>query len=694
MLAKVKKVSSAMRLRWSVMARSRLSSIVFASPLRFLCPKEIQSPCPNGRWRPNRVCGPVRAIGSRRRDAVSPQSNARRGVAATLALAGAIIAGLPGLTQAAPAQRGQPGDQAPEPTDSGEVISAWLTLRRWVDAFSLPGLNDANSGTPLTDAAGVCVILRQSGRVVGTGIDSSGGYLMMRRAAGRALGEVLADPAAVNLRERQASPSGRGLAVELEVAGPLVPLLGRSFDDLAGQLDPGLDGVAMRRGERFAMAFPAQMRATNTAGRVERAVSTLTLELGLTPARLAELTRRFDVSVYRFRTVHMAQPAPGGPPFITFRGDDLVLAQDVTQPSLVDLARGIAEHLMGSGAPVEEPVGLLGTYRPTSDHYDPLIAPPLEQALAAWALARYGRLHGDAEPAARQAAEVAGRVLADLAQVAPGESDPQADTAVCAAIVIAVLEHPDLRGHTEVPELLARARDRVRAAYTRENGFAHLEDAPVTPNGQALIAWALSRLLVTGSVDLDAGFVRSAIDTAWASAPEPRQISLMPWLGWAEADYAAATGGPIANAQRLQKIRRLADASRVGSPDRPGPADLAGGLVLTGGDRLTATAQTLRPAAFLAWMVRQPELTPRFDEAVAALDRTLATARFAMQLSVREPSAWAYRNRGRALGGIRAAAWDCNQPVAAQALGLVFAAETLASIDAVAGRRGGSPGTP
>jgi hypothetical protein len=44
-----------------------------------------------------------------------------------------------------------------------------------------------------------------------------------------------------------------------------------------------------------------------------------------------------------------------------------------------------------------------------SDHYDPLIAPPLEQALAAWALARYGRLLGDAEPAARQAAAAAGQ---------------------------------------------------------------------------------------------------------------------------------------------------------------------------------------------------------------------------------------------------------------------------------------------
>jgi hypothetical protein len=476
---------------------------------------------------------------------------------------------------------------------------------------------------------------------------------------------------------------GRVLTVELEVAAAPVPLLGSTFTDVAGQLDPGRDGLAMRRGDRLAMLFPAQARAANTAGRVERLLPSLAAELGLAPLEPGALAERFGVSVYRFRAVHLAQPAAAAAPFITFRGDDLVLEGDVTQPSLVDLARGIAEHLMGTPGPRPEPLGVLGTYRPTSDRYDPLIAPPLEQALSAWALARYGRLRGGAEPEARRAADAAVQVLADLAQVAPGENDPLADPVACAAIVVASLEDSTRLRPPQVDELFARARDRVRTAYTHE-----------APNGQALIAWALSRLLVTGSADIDARLVRSAIDAAWASVLAPREISLLPWLGWAEADCAAATGQAPASAQRLLRIRRLADASRVGSPDRPGPADLVGGFALSRGDRLTATAQTLRPAAFLAWMVRQPHLTSRPGEAEVALDRILSTARFVMQLSVREPSAWAYRNPGRALGGIRAATWDRDQPVAAQALGLVFAAETLASLDAVSRGRGGPPDAP
>jgi hypothetical protein len=609
-------------------------------------------------------------------------------VAATLFVLVPIILGLWGP---APAARLTPhNDDAPPSIDAGEVISAWLTLRRWVDEFSLPGLKDPATRVPLTDAAGVCVILRLSGRVVGVGVDASAGDLMVRRAAGRAMGEVLADPAFAGLRDKMNASPGRALTLELEVAATPEPLLGTTFKDVADQLDPGRDGVAMRRGDRMAMLFPAQSRATNTAGRIARVVPSLAVDLGLTPMSLADLTRRFNVSVYRFRAMHLAQPATADEPFITYRGDDLVLDQDVTRPALEDLTRGIAEHLMGTLAPQDKPVGVMGTYHPTADRYDPLIAPPLEQALAAWALARYGRLHGRVEPTALRAAETAGRILADLQQVAPGEDDPLADPVTCAAIVVAALENPDLPANPSA-RLLAGAGQRVGSAYTPQDGFADKGVGPIAPHGQALIAWAMSRLLVTGAGDLDPALVRGAIDAAWASVPEPREMSLLPWLGWAEADHAAATGRPMAGVERLMRIRRLADASRVGSPARPGPADLAGGLALTAGNRLTATAQTLRPAAFLAWMVRQPHLTTQPGDAQAALDRVLLIARFVMQLSARERSSWAYRNPDRALGGIRAATWDCDQPVAAQAMGLAFAAETLASLEAAIRRNAQAP---
>jgi hypothetical protein len=466
-------------------------------------------------------------------------------VATTLVLVGAIILGLPGAARAARLER-QDAD-APASIDTSEVISAWLTLRKWVDEFSLPEFDSTKARIPLANAAGACVILRQAGRVVGTGVDSSAGDLMVRRAAGRALGAVLADPAAAGVPAEMRGRLGRALTLELEVAAAPVPLLGSTFADVAGQLDPGRDGVAMRWGGRMAMRFPAQARAANTAGRIERLLPSVAADLGLAPMEPGPLAERFGVSVYRFRAVHLAQPTAADAPFITFRGDELVLDRDVTRAATEDLARRIAEHLVGTLAPHDEPLGVLGTYRPTPDRYDPLIAPPLEQALSAWALARYGKLLAKAEPTARRAAETAEQVLADLEQVAPGETDPVAEPVACAAIVVAALELPNLPKleQPRVIQLFARARDRVLAAYTHEDGYAHGDGATIAPNGQALIAWAMSRLLVTGSADIDAGLVRSAIDAAWASVPEPRQISLLPWLGWAEADYAAAAGRPM-----------------------------------------------------------------------------------------------------------------------------------------------------
>ena len=70
------------------------------------------------------------------------------------------------------------------------------------------------------------------------------------------------------------------------------------------------------------------------------------------------------------------------------------------------------------------------------------------------------------------------------------------------------------------------------------------------------------------------------------------------------------------------------------------------------------------------------------------MDRHLATIRFLMQLTVRETSAWSLQNPARAMGGVRAAVWDADQPVAAQALGLLTAVETLWSLEDLAQHNG------
>ncbi len=654
-----------MRLRLSVIFSS-CRNIGIASLSVPVCPDEVQSACRTGPAPARADFRPARrvrtAAAHRSRSRTWPHDHARRCAAATLGAGlGAALAGLVAArASCAPAAEPDPGD----------VVAAWAAVREWVNDFDLPALEDPAAAVPLRGARGACVILRQSGRVVGIGVDASGGDLMVRRAAGRALGQVLGDPAVAALPKEMTGRIGIALTLELEAAGTLQPLLGATFEAVAGQLEPGLDGVAMRRGEAVAMLFPAQMRAIDAAGRAERLRPGLATDLGLSPRPLADLVRRFDLSMYRFSTTDLAQATPEAPPFPTWRGDVVVSDAQVTPRAIAAFADGIVNHLVESLSPPGEPLGVRGSYRPAADDYEPLVAPPADQALVAWALLRYARSPGaDADGAAR-AREAGVKVLEELRRVAPGEDDPFADAAAAATFVLAAAEAGDAWTDREAEDAAAR---RILSSLGAE----------LPPHVQAMTAAAVTARLGRDP-GIDAQVARRALDAAWSSAPEAQHVSLLPWLGWTEAAYASATGGRNARAADLRRLRDELDAVRAGAAGHPCPPDLAGGLVLTGSGGSRPTAQTLRPAAYLASMLRDRELTDP-QEAAAALGHLLETARFAIQLSVRDDSAWCLRNPGRALGGVRAATWEAEQPVAAQALGLVFAAEMLESMGALAG---------
>jgi hypothetical protein len=57
--------------------------------------------------------------------------------------------------------------------------------------------------------------------------------------------------------------------------------------------------------------------------------------------------------------------------------------------------------------------------------------------------------------------------------------------------------------------------------------------------------------------------------------------------------------------------------------------------------------------------------------------------RFLMQLSIRDDQPWTARNLKRGNGGVREALWDSRQTVAAQAMTLLAATETLRALEAL-----------
>jgi hypothetical protein len=596
---------------------------------------------------------------SRRRRATCPALTASLGVL---------------LWAAAPAAQ---GSDPPLP-EARAVVAAYQTLRGWTDAFDLPAPDEAGARFAIEGATGACVALRRSGRLIGVGVDAGGTDRMLRRAAARAFGAVLGDHSVARLPDEIRATVGTTLTVELEVAGAPAPLPGRTWAQIAAQLEPGLDGVAMRRRDTWVMRFPVQLRATDRAGDLQGVLPALAAELGLPARDLQDLLRGGDVGVYRFRTTHLVQREPGAMPVSTYRGDTLVALSSVTRDRIAAFADGIAAHLMARRWPepadaqqARRHLGIMGDYRPLTDEHRPRIAPPMEQGLAALALARYAAAPEVSETAASSARAAARRILEDLAIVEQGEVDPLVDPAACAVIILAAREIDDT-----VSELRSEALVKVHRAV--DDGMA------LSPHVRSLVAAALASALSPSSTRIEIARARGALDAAWSGIDRGGTVGLLPWIGWGELDFAAALERPVANADRLVRLRDQLDRARIG----PGQdaLDLQGAFLLTvpGPTGISrATAQTIRPAAFHATMLRSP-LTDAAT-APAAMGRHLQTMRYLIQLSYRADGTLPARNRARAAGGIRQATWDSRQPVAAQALGLITAAETLLSLEALSG---------
>jgi len=599
------------------------------------------------------------------------ESNTRRGVAATMWLLAIMVTAAPGAAPGAT-------PWAAVPPDAGDAVAAYLTLTEWVRSFDPPAPRDSAAAVPLGGATGVCVILRQRGRILGTGVDTGSGPRMLRRAAGRAMSEVLGNPLVRGLPAEARTSLGERLTVELEIAGTLLPLPGRSFAQLAEQVDPGRDGIALRSGDRLRVLFPAQIRATDSADAITRLISSLAVDLGLPLRDLDGLGP--NVRVYRFETIHLVQRAPGRRPLETFRGQQIVPRDAVDAKQVAGLAAGLVNHLLASLWGHAEPLGMMGNYRYTTDTYTPLIAPPLEQALCAFALARAASTRALA-PEADRLLTAAESILLDLASVDVSEKDPRSDPATCAAIVYAVSENRRLSGPGPLEVLFDTAAAGVRGAWDKELGFVRRDAemkpvARLSPHASAIVAGALVRLQAMAGRG-DGAVARSALDHLWSSVPPREHTALLPWVAWAEIDLARAIGHRVDPENRLRSLRAMLDATRISPPAAP---DLIGGFALAGRSGSRATAQTARPAAGLATMLRIPELTPVADRP-DAIERHLGTMRFLVQLAVSDDLLWAVPAPQRAKGGIRAATWSSEQPVAAQALALLAAAETLLSLE-------------
>lgn len=567
--------------------------------------------------------------------------------------------------------------------DASQTIEAFDSVRArllaWGDG---PAIVDPDGAT------GACLTLRLGGRVLGraTSMDAQGAAIENAFAEAWAEALDVLSEGDEQLTPERREAIARRTTIDLEVSGELRPILAATYESAGERISPGLEGVAMREGSRVAGVFPGFQLATGLTP--TRALRVAVGRLDLPPVGLERLRVDRSVVVYGFRGLHLAQARSEAPAQFLHRGDTIVSSADVSSARLREAAAGIAAHLRSHVWSRETPIGfgLHGAYEPATGRYEPMIAEPRAQALAAFALLRFSRTPGIDEADAEAARTLGGSVLRDLTIVEAEESDPGSDPIAASMWLVGwseLVAWDELSRNDETFSEFARiAFDSVIGAIDDPERWNTLPEG-----ARALVAHALVRadehLPGRGARER----ARTVVRRLFVTVDPARLTSLMPWIGWAELRLAG--DNPVPAEIALREFRDLVWQFRVDEPPGHPNADLSGGIVFTRGGAALPTWHTFRPLAFIATMIARDGLTD--DEELGLQVASLRPSlRYLLQLTLREPGLFLAVSETRALGGVRNAMWDPTLDLDANAMALLTLCETLRAV-AIRSARGSDP---
>lgn len=630
--------------------------------------------------------------------AATPAAQHRRAAGLLLAVLGLALPALAQPTAPPPAKALAPAiqpDIARDPTLPplpDRAMALYALLEGWVRAGA------AQPAALPEEPAGVSITLRLAGQVVGRGLEVGGAPGAFARAAQAAIEEANRRMPIERdaLREEAMKDARARLCISLELSGALIPYAPELYDQVDLEVQAGVEGVAARRGERVSAVFPAAMLANNAGpgGGLASAIAEVTEDPSLAIRIAGEsqpgpVSKKHGLTLYRFRTTHLAQTGPGRPPVFLFRGGRVIPGSEINSAMLREFADGMARNLLARKWPGEEPLGLLGTNWPALGRFEPVSASPFERALSAVALQRYLGARAGADAVFEQSLdELIETLMASVAATHLEKKDLAPATAALCEIVL--MERRPAAGRTG-PELAFEV-------YVKRVVDEAAANAASPPAERAVIAWALARRAERTRDSAHIAAADAHIRGVFRDTPPALLTSQMPWLGWAELSLTRARGdGEVKSGPALREMREQLWKHQLTAADcgADGP-DLVGGIVFTGPRNPLPSASCLRPLAFAASMLGEPGLTSA-EELPKELSRLLAALRFARQLAADEATGFMYQEPARAMWGIRSAVWDQRQTPEATAIGLLLVAETLESLEARAGGappRPGSPKTP
>ncbi|MCE9620525.1 MAG: hypothetical protein K8R92_11555 [Planctomycetes bacterium] len=560
---------------------------------------------------------------------------------------------------------------------AADARALFQASREWLDRQSLREPLDARapdfSGNPKLapefSATAAGVVLRLNGRPVGQAWASSNsdGAACLGRALLKALQQANADRILAALPEAERAEAPQKISLEIELVGEARPLIGDRVDALAARIDNGRQAMAIRAGDRWAFSLPSMQQSLNQTQLPWYTMVAMAREVGVEAGADKKFQLPEGVVVYRADTRRLAQIAAKAPPFEVTRGMLTVPLSDINAASLDRMAIAIAAHLGGRIRPSDgltpetidmlQALGPAGEYQPALGCATQQVCSPLEQAMAAYAMARFAELpFSESDRIAARAFAIS--TLHALQRVVGEERNPLDHPAAAAACALTIqsLNRTGAAWQDPPTQEWSKLFKTKVAEHFRKSERADLQ------------TWALCAAAFAEEAPDE---VAAELDKAWQVRPVEQLLAASPWLLLAEQRVGKASDHVKAKEawELLQPLLVRNQLSRKLDPDLA--ADLDGGWATTATGAAVATAQSSRPALTLA-LAMNPSL---FGSSAAANDSSLDSLRralrFLKQLQVDQASCYAFRDPEKSIGGIRAAPWDSNQPLGANATTLL-----------------------
>jgi hypothetical protein len=574
------------------------------------------------------------------------------------------------------------------PVSPDACMGAYNELDGWVRALAVP--ENARLPKGLEGLTGCAITLRLDHHAIGRAA-IFGGPESFASAAREAIREAVPHlPVGHDATaDQQMKDAAARLTISLELAGTLIPIKPVTFAEADAELEPGLDGVAARLGEKLAGTFPAAMLVMNKTGAeclaaaISEATGDATLAIPGSPKNEAgAIAAEHKAVYYRFRVMHLAQTDVGMPPVFLTRGGRIVNADDISMASLSRFADMLAENLVHRSLGRDG-----GTYLPAQGRSISGPASAAEQSVAAAALCEYAALRREINPS-DEALSKPGSPEADCdrARQALRETIEQslADPVSAAAWAVAARYAADCSPQDPGFDAKARAKlgAMVESAYDPESGW--LEGVP--PAQRSLVALALALDAHDPGLEKTEAQRRraraeGAVQSIFHDTDRRLLVSHMPWLGRAvvilAGDSKTIPASPALRDMREEVWKHQLTVDDAGEDGK----DLVGGIVYTSARNPLPTWQSVRPIIFLAQAAGDNRLTDE-KEKLPEIAHLLSATRFLRQLMVDEAAAYSAEDPDAAIGGIRSSLWDQRQPVEATAMTLMAVCDLMKTLGA------------